>query len=44
MIVPELEKTLIYVQGKKPRSLPVIVPEDGLDGPFVRGLKSNTTV
>ena len=35
MRAPELEKTLIYVQGKKPRSLPVIVPEDGLDGPFV---------
>lgn len=32
---PELEKTLIYVQGKKPRTLPVVVPDNHREGPFV---------
>ena len=31
----ESDKVLIYVQGTKPRVLPVVVPQDELEGPFV---------
>ena len=31
----ESDKTLIYVQGEKPRVLPVSIPEDATEGPFV---------
>jgi hypothetical protein len=31
----EAEKTLIYVQGEKPRVLPVVIPNGSLDGAFV---------
>lgn len=31
----EGDKTLIYVQGEKPRVLPVNIPEDSIEGPFV---------
>ena len=31
----ETDKTLIYVQGEKPRVLPVTIPADAVDGSFV---------
>ena len=31
----EADKTLIYVQGEKPRVLPVVIPDDATDGAFV---------
>ena len=32
---PEPDKTMIYVQGSKPRVLEVSIPEDDIDGPLV---------